>query len=354
MTATTEGGPRIDPARADTTIGAIRRVAILGAGSWGTAYAKVLADAGCEVTLYARRPALAGEMASSRVNLEYLPGVVLPGRVSPTADLDSALVGVDAVVLAIPSQSLRENLALVRDVLPRSGPIISLAKGIEIGTGLRMSQVIEQVGRVAPERVVVLSGPNLAREIAIGQPTTTVLACRDAAMAAMVAEASASPYFRPYTITDVVGAEIGGTGKNVIAMAVGLADGLELGGNTAASIITRGLAELSRLGVRMGASAATFAGLSGLGDLVATCSSPLSRNRALGRRMGGGLSLDDAAACGSGQVAEGVASCRSLRDLARRHDVPMPITEGVYRVCYQHMPPQEMIRALMDGPFGAE
>ncbi len=169
-----------------------------------------------------------------------------------------------------------------------------------------------------------------------------------------MAEASASGYFRPFTITDVVGAEIAGTGKNVIALAVGLADGLDFGGNTAASIVTRGLAELTRLGVALGAEQATFAGLAGLGDLVATCSSPLSRNRSLGRRLGSGMAFDDAVAAGAGQVAEGVSSCRSLRDLARHHGVPMPITEGVYRVCYQHMPPQEMIRALMDAPFAAE
>lgn len=332
----------------------ISRLAVLGAGSWGTTFAKVLADAGRDVLLFSRRAALAAEMSRTRINSEYLPGVVLPESVTATSDLDFALAGVDAVVLAIPSQSLRENLVLVRDQLPAAGPLISLAKGIEIGTGLRMSQVIAQVGRIAAERIVVLTGPNLAKEIAARQPTTTVLASSDPQMAALVAAACASDYFRPYTITDVVGAEIGGTGKNVIALAVGLADGLNLGGNTAASIITRGLAELTRLGEALGAAPATFAGLAGLGDLVATCSSPLSRNRALGRRLGTGMSLDEAVAAGDGQVAEGVASCRSLRDLAHRHRVPLPITEGVYRVCYQHMPPQEMIRALMDGPFGAE
>jgi len=332
----------------------IDRLAVLGAGSWGTAYAKVLADAGRDVTLFARREPLARAMAASRVNAEYLPGITLPDRISVTADLDKALVGVDAVVLAIPSQSLRENLGIMRSAMPDSGPVVSLAKGIEIGTGLRMSQIIEQVGRVDPDRIVVLSGPNLAREIAQGQPTATVLASRSAASARAVAEASASGYFRPFTITDVVGAEIAGTGKNVIALAVGLADGLDFGGNTAASIVTRGLAELTRLGVALGAEQATFAGLAGLGDLVATCSSPLSRNRSLGRRLGSGTAFDDAVAAGAGQVAEGVSSCRSLRDLARHHGVPMPITEGVYRVCYQHMPPQEMIRALMDAPFAAE
>jgi glycerol-3-phosphate dehydrogenase (NAD(P)+) len=332
----------------------IGRLAVLGAGSWGTAYAKVLADAGRDVTLFARREPLARAMAASRVNAEYLPGVTLPDRVSVTADLDCALDGADAVALAIPSQALRENLGIMRSAMPRTGPVVSLAKGIEVGTGLRMSQIIEQVGRVHADRVVVLSGPNLAKEIAGGQPTATVLASRSRASATLVAEASASGYFRPFTITDVVGAEIAGTGKNVIALAVGLADGLAFGGNTAASIVTRGLAELTRLGVALGAEQATFAGLAGLGDLVATCSSPLSRNRSLGRRLGTGMDFDDAVAAGAGQVAEGVASCRSLRDLAGHHRVPMPIIDGVYRVCYQHMPPQEMIKALMDAPFGTE
>jgi glycerol-3-phosphate dehydrogenase (NAD(P)+) len=332
----------------------IEHLTVIGAGSWGTAYAKVLADAGRSVTLFARRESLARTLIADRVNAQYLPGIELPPAVTVTADLDEALARTDAVALAIPSQALRENLAIIRTAMPATGPVVSLAKGIEVGTGLRMSQVIEQVGRIDADRIVVLTGPNLAKEIAEGQPTTTVLASRNAAAAHAVAEASLSRTFRPFTITDVIGAEIGGTGKNVIALAVGIADGLRLGGNTSASIITRGLAELTRLGRALGACDATFAGLAGLGDLVATCSSPLSRNRSLGRRLGAGMPFDDAVEAGAGQVAEGVASCRSLRDLAAHHGVSLPITEGVFRVCYQHMPPQVMIQALMDGPFGAE
>jgi glycerol-3-phosphate dehydrogenase (NAD(P)+) len=329
-------------------------VAVLGAGSWGTAYAKVLADAGRDVVLWCRREAVARAIATRRSNPDYLPGVDLPDGLISTVDLESAVTGCDAVVLAVPSQALRENLTVFRDLLPASGPVVSLAKGVEVGTGLRMSQLIEQVGRVEPDRIVVLSGPNLAQEIAAEQPTTTVLACRDAATAGLVQRASSNQYFRPYTITDVVGAEIAGTGKNVVALACGIADGLQLGGNTSASLITRGLAELTRLGEVLGASPATFAGLAGLGDLVATCSSPLSRNRSLGHRLGTGMPLAEATAAAGGQVAEGVASCRSVRDLALRHRVSMPIVEGVYRVCYQQVPPQEMIRMLMDGPHSAE
>lgn len=332
----------------------IRHVTVLGAGSWGTAFAKVLGDAGRRVSLFSRRESLAEAIAATGRNPDYLPGIDLPYGVSATADLELALAGADAVALAMPSQSLRENLTVFRDLLPRAGPIVSLAKGIEVGTGLRMSQIIEQVGHVDAARIVVLTGPNLAREIALQQPTATVLACRDENAAAAVARASASSYFRPYTITDVIGAEIGGTAKNVIALAVGIADGLGLGGNTSASIMTRGLAEMARLGAVLGADPRTLAGLAGLGDLVATCSSPLSRNRSLGRRIGAGMGLDEAVAAGDGQIAEGVASCRSLRDLALRHGIAMPITEGVYRVCYRHMPPQEMVRALMDGLLEAE
>lgn len=343
-----------EPIGPAAVIGPIDRVAVLGSGSWGTAFAKVLADAGRDVMLFSRRTALADAIAADRINCEYLPDVTLPLDLGVTADLETALAGADAAVLAVPSQAMRETLATVYDLLPRRGPVISLAKGIEIGTGMRMSQIIQRVGRIAAGRVAVLSGPNLAREIAAEQPTATVLACTDPEMAAATAAACTAPYFRPYAIGDVIGAEIGGTGKNVIALAVGIVDGLGLGGNTSASFVTRGLAELSRLGVACGADAATFAGLAGLGDLVATCLSPLSRNRATGRRLGEGMSLEDAIEAGAGQVAEGVVSCRALRDLAVRHGVSMPITEAVYRVCYQHLPPTAMLTALLDSAGGVE
>ena len=232
--------------------------------------------------------------------------------------------------------------------------MVSLAKGVEVGTGLRMSELISRVGQVDPDRIVVLTGPNLAVEIAAGRPTATVLACTDHDAAVAVQDASGTPYFRPYTITDVIGAEIAGTGKNIIALACGIADGLGLGLNTVASLITRGLNEMTALGVALGAQAPTFAGLSGLGDLVATCSSPLSRNRSLGARLAAGLDIDAALAATGGQVAEGVVSCRSMRDLAHRHGVAMPITDVVYQVCYQHLGPAEMIAALMSRPYTPE
>lgn len=332
----------------------IEHVAVLGAGSWGTTYAKVLADAGRSVTLWARRDSIARSVRAKHVNADYLPGIELPETVTATSDFDAALADVDAVVLAVPSQALRENLRVFRDSLPDAVPIVSLAKGVEIGTGLRMSEVIERVGQLDPRRIVVLTGPNLAVEIALGRPTATVLACTDHDRAVAVQVASATSYFRPYTITDVIGAEIAGTGKNIIALACGIADGLGLGLNTAASLITRGLNEVSRLGVELGAQPATFAGLAGLGDLVATCWSPLSRNRTLGGRLAAGIGLEAAMEATGGQVAEGVVSCRSVRDLALRHQVDMPITEGVYQVCYRHLPPTQMIRYLTDRPHSPE
>jgi glycerol-3-phosphate dehydrogenase (NAD(P)+) len=331
-----------------------QRVAVLGAGSWGTTFAKVLADAGRDVRLWARREHVAAAITADRRNPDYLSTVLLPENLCATSDFDQALDGADAVVLAVPSQSLRENLQVFRDAIPPRVPVVSLAKGIEIGTGLRMSELIRRVGEVAPERVVVLTGPNLALEIAAEQPTASVLACVDHDVAVSVQHACATPYFRPYTATDVVGAEIAGTGKNVIALACGMAEGLGLGLNTAASLMTRGLNELTRLGVELGAVPATLAGLAGLGDLVATCSSPLSRNRSLGARLAAGDGLDAAIAAGGGQVAEGVVSCRSMRDLAHRHGVEMPITEAVYRVCYQHETPAAMVESLMGRPHTPE
>ena len=333
---------------------ALGRIAVLGAGSWGTTYAKVLADAGRDVVLWARRESVAAGIRSTRTNEAYLRGVELPGNLRATSDVDEALDGVDAVALGVPSQSMRENLTVFRDSIPPGVPVISLAKGVEIGTGLRMSEVITGVGHIDPRRVVVLTGPNLAVEIAQDRPTASVLACVDHDVAVQVQKACATGYFRPYTITDVVGAEIAGTGKNIIALACGIADGLQLGLNTAASLMTRGLNELTRLGQVLGANPATFAGLAGLGDLVATCSSPLSRNRTLGGRLAAGMGLEAAVEAAGGQVAEGVVSCRSVRDLAHRHGLDMPITEAVFNVCYLHMAPVDMIRSLMDRPHTPE
>jgi glycerol-3-phosphate dehydrogenase (NAD(P)+) len=324
----------------------IRRVAVLGAGSWGTAFAKVLADAGRQVVLWARRPEVAAAIADERRNPEYLPGITLPA-LEATTDAAAALDGADAVVLAVPSQTLRANLGVWRPLLPPGATLVSLAKGVELGTLERMSEVVAEVADVSTDRVAVLSGPNLAREIAVGEPTATVIACRDHDRAVALQHACLTGYFRSYTNTDVIGCELGGAGKNVIALAVGMAAGMGLGDNSRATLITRGLAEISRLGVALGADPLTFAGLAGLGDLVATCSSPLSRNRTFGERLGRGDTLAQAEAANHGQVAEGVKSCVSICQLGGRHGVELPISDAVRRVCHEGLSPAALAKELI-------
>ena len=325
---------------------ATTRAAVLGAGSWGTTFAKVLADAGCDVTLHARRPELAKAITEDGENRDYLPGVRLPAAVRATSDAAEALLDADVVVLAVPSQSLRDNLTGWASLLPADATLLSLMKGIELGTTKRMSEVICEVAGVGPDRVAVLSGPNLAREIAEQQPAATVIACTDTARAAALQTACHTPYFRPYTNPDVIGCELGGAVKNVIALACGIAEGLGFGDNTRASLITRGLAETARLGLVLGGELTTFAGLAGMGDLVATCSSPLSRNRTFGEKLGRGMSVEEVQQS-TRQTAEGVKSCRSVLDLARAHDVYMPLTEAVVRVCHEGEAPARMVTEIM-------
>lgn len=322
------------------------RAAVLGAGSWGTAFATVLADAGSEVRLWARRPELAAHIAARHENPDYLPGVKLPDSLQATAEVSAAVAGAEFVVLAIPSQSCRENLAELRAVLPPDAVVVSLMKGIELGTSRRMSEVIQEVTGLAPDRVAVVSGPNLAAEIIRRQPTASVVACTDPEVAERLQQACAASYFRPYTNTDVLGCELGGAVKNVIALAVGIAVGMGFGDNTRAALITRGLAETARLAEALGADPMTMAGLAGLGDLVATCSSPLSRNRTFGENLGRGMTVAEVAAV-TRQTAEGVKSCRSILDLARSAGVDMPITEAVVSVVHEGRTPQEMLRGLL-------
>lgn len=329
------------------------RAAVLGSGSWGTAFSKVLADAGTDVVLWARRPELARAVCETRRNPDYLPEVLLPDRVTATHEVQAAVEGADLVVLAVPSQSLRENLVVVAGALATDSVLVSLMKGVELGTTKRMSEVICDVAGVPPERVVAVSGPNLAKEIAAGQPSATVVACSDAAACERVQIACMTGYFRPYTNPDIIGCELGGAVKNVIALATGMAEGMGFGDNTKASLITRGLAETARLGVALGADPMTFAGLAGLGDLVATCTSPLSRNRTFGERLGRGEVLADILAARQ-QTAEGVKSCRSILDLARAHGVSMPITEHVVAVVHDGMTPADMVRGLMARETGRE
>lgn len=311
------------------------RVAVMGAGSWGTAVGKILADAGSDVVMWARRDRVAREINETNCNDTYLPGIVLPGSVTASTDPAEVLAGADEVVLAVPSQSLRDNLDRWVDLLEPGAGVISLAKGIETGTLMRISEVVREVTGLPEGRVAVLSGPNLAREVAEGQPAATVIACSDAERATRLQDAFSTRYFRPYTNTDVVGCEIGGATKNVIALVCGIASGMGLGDNTMATLVTRGLAETTRLGVALGANPATLAGLAGLGDLVATCTSPLSRNRSFGERLGRGENLEQAQEATNGQVAEGVKSCTSIRELGNRAGVEMPLADAIHEICHE-------------------
>jgi glycerol-3-phosphate dehydrogenase (NAD(P)+) len=322
------------------------RVAVMGAGSWGTAFALVLADAGHEVRMWGRREEVCDAITSQHENPGYMPGIDLPSVITASHDAGWVLAGAQLVVLAVPSQTLRANLEQWAPALPPGAPVVSLMKGVELGTHLRMSEVIAEVADVGPDRICVVSGPNLAREIAQRQPAASVVACADERVAQRLQQLCHTPSFRPYTNTDVVGCELGGTTKNVIALAVGMAIGLGYGDNTTATAITRGLAETGRLANAMGADPMTLAGLAGLGDLVATCSSPLSRNRTFGEKLGRGMSVDEVAAS-TRQVAEGVKSCQSVAELARLHDVDMPIVQGVAALVRGEVTPRELIDALV-------
>jgi glycerol-3-phosphate dehydrogenase (NAD(P)+) len=321
--------------------------AVMGSGAWGTALAKVLADAGNSVTLWARRPEVAAEINDTHRNSGYLAEVDLPKTIHATADAAEALAGACTVVLGVPAQSLRSNLEQWKGWIGDDATLLSLAKGIELGTLMRMSQVIVQVTGADPARVAVVTGPNLASEVADEQPAATVVACSDSGRAVALQRALATGYLRPYTNADVVGAEIGGACKNVIALACGMAVGVGLGENTVAAIITRGLAEIMRLGIALGAQPATLAGLAGVGDLVATCTSVKSRNRTFGERLGRGGTMESALHAAGGHVAEGVTSCRSVLALAASYDVEMPLTDAVNRVCHKGLSVDEAVVLLL-------
>ena len=323
----------------------MNHIAVFGAGSWGTAFAGILADGGNDVRIWGRRPELV-EQINRGANEDYLPGVELSDRISASTDPEHVLDGARIVVLSVPSQSLRDNLTAWAPLLTGDRVVVSLMKGIELGSTKRMSEVIHEVASIPAERIGVVSGPNLAREIVQRQPAASVVACPDEESADAVAAACSTSYFRPYTSTDVVGAEIGGAVKNVIALAVGMASGLGMGDNTKATIITRGLAETTRLATALGADPRTMSGLAGVGDLIATCMSPLSRNHSFGVKLGQGLTLEEVQAQ-TKQTAEGVKSCSSILALARAHDVDVPIIEQVTRAVHEAVPVQEIGAALL-------
>jgi len=322
------------------------KIAVFGAGSWGTAFSLVLSDAGNDVTMWARREEVCAQINEKRENTDYLAGVELPPTITATHDPERALAGASAVILAVPSQTLRENLAEWVDVIPRDAVLVSLMKGVELGTVKRMSEVIAEVVDAGPERIAVVSGPNLAKEIAYREPAASVIASADEEVAKRLQALCHSRAFRPYTSVDVLGCELGGAYKNVVGISVGMAVGLGFGDNTTASVITRGLAETARLAMALGANPLTLMGLAGLGDLVATCSSPLSRNRSFGEKLGQGLTADEIYAS-TRQVAEGAKSCSSIFDLARRTGVDAPIAEHVTAVIAGEMTATDMMASFI-------
>jgi glycerol-3-phosphate dehydrogenase (NAD(P)+) len=326
------------------------RVAVIGAGSWGTAVA-ALVGASHPAVLWARSPALAASIEDTGENGTYLPGIHLPDGLAVTSSLEEAVAGAGLVFMAVPSHGFRTVLHDLEPFASGIEAIISLSKGIESGTNLRMSEVVSEVLPGVPAGV--LTGPNLAREVAEGQPAASVVALPDDGLARRVQDLVHTRTFRVYMGTDVIGCEIAGATKNVMAIAAGICDGLGFGENTRAVLITRGLAELGRLGISLGGKVLTFGGLAGVGDLVATCASPKSRNRTVGFELGQGRALADIVD-GMQMVAEGIKSAGPLVGLARAHGVEMPIAEQVEAIVAGRCSPREALLSLMDRPARPE
>ncbi len=324
------------------------RIAVLGAGSWGTALADVLARNGHSTVLWAYEDAVAEEIAREARNEKYLPGVELNRRLEATADIGEAVAGATVVVSVSPSHVVRSVMEQAATRLGEERPIIvSASKGLEIRTDLRMSQVLEEaMGEALAGSCVVLSGPSFAAELARRMPTAVTLASRSYDNALRVQHLFQNPHFRLYTQSDLIGTELGGALKNVIALAAGISDGIGLGTNARAALMTRGLAEIGRLAEKLGGDGATLAGLAGVGDLILTCTGDLSRNRRVGLAVGRGEKLSDVLA-GMTAVAEGVRTTEAARDLAARHGVEMPIVAAVYSILYEDVDPRKALAVLM-------
>ncbi|MBC7330537.1 NAD(P)-dependent glycerol-3-phosphate dehydrogenase [bacterium] len=328
------------------------RIGILGAGSWGTALAFLLGKKGEDVLLWARRKEVADWINDKNENRFYLPGIILPLNIRATIEIDEAVEGKDVIVLAVPSFAMREVVERLSHCDIGSAIVVSAAKGLEEESGKRMSEVILEIMPSLKERLLVLSGPNLAGEIVREIPTTSVVAGEES-LSSFVQELFATHYFRVYRNEDIIGVELGGALKNIIAIGAGINDGLGFGDNTKSALMTRGLAEMIRLGLRLGASLQTFFGLAGLGDLVATCASPLSRNRRLGELIAKGRSLEEAKR-EIGQVAEGEPTTRAAYNLAMSLGVEMPITCEIYNVLFKEKDPRQAVIDLMTRPLKAE
>lgn len=322
------------------------KVTVLGCGSWGTALAIVLAQKGQPVLMWCRREEQADEMNSTHENKKYLPGVTLPENIQVTTDLTKALDDVDYLVLAVPSQTLRENLNSIKEMLPEKTVLINTAKGLEVGTKLRMSQIVEEIIPGSLDRFVALYGPSHAEEVGREIPTAVVSCSQNAKVAEAVQDLFMAPAFRVYTNNDLIGTEIGGAIKNIIAIATGAAIGMGLGDNSQAALLTRGMAEISRLGAKLGADPMTFAGLTGIGDLVVTCTSRHSRNHRCGLALGQGKKLDEILN-DMGMVVEGVKTTKATVELARELGISMPIAEMMYKVLFEDFPVKQAVGELM-------
>lgn len=324
------------------------KVAFIGAGSWGTATASLAAQKPeFDVMLWARRPELAETLNLYHENPDYLPDIELPEALRATSDMEEALAGAEVVVMGVPSHGFRDVL---KDVAPIAGPkprYVSLAKGLEVDTRKRMSQVlVEEVEGITESSVAVLTGPNLAKEVVKGFPAASTVACTDEASAEMLQDVFQAPTFRVYRNSDVIGCELGGAFKNVIAIAAGMADGLGFGDNTKATVMTRGLAELARFSAKFGGLPLTFLGLAGVGDLIATCASPQSRNHNVGIELGKGRKIDEIISSMK-MVAEGVKSCKPIYELGQEAGVWMPITEDVVRICHEGWTVEQLVEDLL-------
>ncbi|BAQ10803.1 NADPH-dependent glycerol-3-phosphate [Bacillus sp. OxB-1] len=325
----------------------MKKVAVLGAGSWGTAIAFVLAENGHDCLIWARRPEQTDEINARHSNGAYLPGIQLPAALQATSDLQEAVNHGDTIVLAVPTKAMREVCAELNRMAAGPKLIVHVSKGIEPDSLKRISEMIEEeVDAAKRTAVVALSGPSHAEEVVLRHPTTVTAASIDMEAAEQVQDLFMNPYFRVYTNNDLIGVEIGAALKNVIALAAGVSDGLGYGDNAKAALITRGLAEITRLGVKMGANPLTFSGLTGLGDLIVTCTSVHSRNWKAGNMLGQGNSLDEVIA-GMGMIIEGVRTAKAVHQLAIRYDVPMPLSEALYTVLFEDVPPKEAVDQLM-------
>jgi glycerol-3-phosphate dehydrogenase (NAD(P)+) len=321
-------------------------VGVIGSGAWGTTLALLLANKGTETTLWEHRPERAFEMQQRRENALFLPDIRFPGALHVTSDIKEAVEEKDMLLLVTPSQLMRENVHMLAPYVSRKTLFVSGSKGIEISSLKRMTEVIKEELPAMGRRVVALSGPTIAREVAEGKPTAAVVAAEDPEVAVQARILLTTSQFRVYTADDVVGVELGGAFKNIIAIGAGIIDGMDMGENAKAAFITRGLAELVRLGLAAGANPFTFVGLAGIGDLIVTCASPLSRNQQLGRRLAAGEKLEDILAS-THTVAEGVSTTRAALKLAKRYQVELPITHQLSQVLFEGLDPHEAVPELM-------